>query len=587
MPSNIRIALFVAFCAAFEAACSGGPATLPASGPGASAPSAATAKAARSRGDVVATAPNLSQLGVTDAGAAPRSAALSLAIALRYRNQDALDRLVAEQADPQSSLYRSWLSNAQFDARFAPTKAAYRTVLSSLQRAGFRIDRTFENRTVIDASAGVADIERYFRTSIHRVRATKTGVEYANVRPAYAPEKLRGVLLGVDGLDTVVVAHPYYAPIGRGSAPRLSPAASSSSLFGPVSSVTHGRGYAPLAFWGGYDLPVAHLTPAGKRYDGTGRASGIVIDADFAESDLRGFLSYFKIARTGPATHRVLLHGGPPPGDASGDSVEAVLDAEALVGDAPGTALTVYEIKNLSNRNITDAFETAASDNAVDAVNASFGGCEVGIGEKTVATWSRLAEQGASKGITFHAATGDSGGSLCANAPASSPYFVAVSGTALTVGIGGAWAAESAWSGSGSGISSIFLRPAWQATTAGTIDRGRNVPDVALDADPYTGIAFYYTGTWNNQYNPLGGTSLSSPLFGAAVAGMDQVKGGRLGLAAGGLYSAFAAHGYGAGASTYFHDVVQGNNGTFYASSGYDLVTGIGSIDAWNLASVL
>jgi kumamolisin len=282
-----------------------------------------------------------------------------------------------------------------------------------------------------------------------------------------------------------------------------------------------------------------------------------------------------------------LLHGGPRPGDASQDSVEAALDAEAIVGDAPGTALSVYEIPSLKNANITDAYNAVVSQNAVDAVNSSFGGCEVAIGKRTVAAWSALAEQGASKGITFHAASGDSGGSLCANAPASSPYFLAVGGTALTVGIGGAWASESAWSGSGSGISTIFPRPGWQATTAGTVNRGRNVPDIALDADPYTGIALYYTGTFNTQYDPLGGTSLASPLFGAAVAELDQVKSGRLGLATAAVYSAFGAHGYGSGATAYFHDVVQGNNGTFYAGTGYDLVTGIGSIDAWNLASIL
>ncbi|HEY1978046.1 MAG TPA: S53 family peptidase [Candidatus Baltobacteraceae bacterium] len=582
MMGHLRTAFLVAFSATFAAACSGG-SMLPARAPGDSAPGNANAAA---RGEILATAPDLRQLGVTDAGTAPRSTTLSLAMVLRYRNQSALDRLVADQSDPRSPLYRRWLSNSQFDARFAPSKATYRTVLASLRHAGFHIDRAYENRTLVDASAGVAVIARYFRTSIHRVRAAKGGSEYVNVRPAYAPAALAGTLLSVDGLDTVAVVHPFYALIGGAAATRIPSATTTSALFGPISSVTHARGYAPAAFWAGYDFPILHAAASGH-YDGSGRASGIVIDADFAESDLRGFLTYFKIARTGPATHRVLLHGGPPPGDASTDSVEAALDAEAIVGGAPGTALTVYEIKNLKNKSITDAYDAAVSQNAVDALNSSFGGCEAAIGTKTVAAWSALAEQGASKGTTFHAATGDSGGSLCANAPASSPYFVAVGGTALTVGSGGAWALESAWTDGGGGISTIFARPAWQATTAGTIDRGRNVPDVALDADPYTGIALYYTGTFNTQYDPLGGTSLASPLFGAAVAELDQVKGGRLGLAAGGLYAAFAAHGYGSGATPYFHDVVQGNNGTFYASTGYDLTTGIGSIDAWNLASIL
>ncbi len=583
MSNCVRAALFVSLCATFAAACSGG-STLPARGPGVTEPATASAGA---RGDVVATAPDLKQLGVADAGAAPRSTTLSLAITLRYRNQSALDRLVVEQAQPQSPLYRRWVSNAQFGARFAPSKAAYRTVIGSLRRAGFHIDRTYENRTVIDVSAAVQTIDRYFQTSIRRVRLPDGGIQYANFRAAYAPSSLIGMLLAVDGLDTVSAVHPFYVTTGRSRGERPRSVTPSLSLLGPVSSVTHARGYGPLAFSAGYDLPAQHADPSGGRYDGSGRASGIVIDADFAESDLHGFLAHFKVARTGPATHRVLLHGGPPPGDGSPDSVEAALDAEAIVGDAPGTALTLYEIPSLKNANITDAYNDVVSQNAVDAVNSSFGGCEAAIGKKTVLAWNALAEQGASKGITFHAASGDSGGSLCANAPASSPYFVAVGGTALTVGIGGAWASEIAWGSSGGGISTIFALPGWQATTAGTVNRGRNVPDVALDADPYTGIALYYTGTFNTQYDPLGGTSLASPLFGAAVAELDQVKNGRLGLATGGMYAAFGAHGDGSGATAYFHDIVQGNNGTFYAGTGYDLVTGIGSVDAWNLASIL
>ena len=87
------------------------------------------------------------------------------------RNADRLDRLVVEQSNPRSAQYRHWLSNEQFAASFAPSDADYRKVASSLQRAGFHIDATYANRTVLDASAPVGTIERYFETAIHRVRA--------------------------------------------------------------------------------------------------------------------------------------------------------------------------------------------------------------------------------------------------------------------------------------------------------------------------------------------------------------------------------------------------------------------------------
>jgi subtilase family serine protease len=536
--------------------------------------------------DIVATAPALSSIGARDIGAASAQTPLSLALTLQYRNQQQLDRLVLEQATHGSAQYHHWLTNAQFVARFAPSQADYTKVVASLRAAGFHIDTTYENRTVVDATAPVETIDRYFRTSIHRVSYAR-GSAYANVENAYAPKALAGLVLNVDGLNTLQIVHADYATVPRGAVRRVSPAAKTQpQLFGPISAVTGSQGYSPLAFWAAYDLPIEHTSGA-KRYDGSGRASGIVIDADFAESDLRTYLSYFNIQRTGPATKRVLLHGGPKPGDGAPDSVEATLDAEALVGDAPGTALYVYEIPSFTSALITDAYNTAASDNQVDGVNSSFGGCEQDIGAKTVKAWKAIAEQAAAKGMTFHASSGDAGGSLCAIAPASVPYVVAVGGTSLTVGLDGAWAGETAWSGSSGGISDVFARPSWQAKVAGTVNRGRNAPDLAFDANPETGFAFFYTATWNTNYNPLGGTSLSSPIFGAAVAQIDQVTNARMGAGGPAIYGVFSANGYGTTSTPYFHDIVQGSNGPYDATTGYDLVTGIGSVDVWNTAQKL
>jgi subtilase family serine protease len=573
-------AALLALCA-LEAACSPGGAI-----PNSPSPATQAAQSQSAARDLVATVPPWRQLGASDRGPAPATSSLTIAVTLRYRDQAKLDALVAQQANPLSPSYRRWLSNDAFDRQFAPSEASYARVIDSLRGAGFHIDATYANRTVLDASAPVAAIERFFQTSIHRVAMPKQGLAYVNVRPAVAPAQLAGLVLSVDGLDTIAVMHAGYALHRRGTHASGVRPHESSSLFGPVSTVTAARGYAPLAYAAGYNFPIVNSS-GGAAYDGSGRASGIIIDADFAESDLRQYLGYFGITRTGPATNRVLIHGGPPQGDAAGDSIEASLDAETIVGLAPGTALSMYEIPSLENKYVADAFNTVVDDNAVDTVNESFGGCEVYIGGRTVMALNAIAEQGAAKGITFHAATGDNGGLLCANAPAASPYVVAVGGTTLTVGSGGAWAAEAGWSGSGGGISSLFAQPSWQAGVSGTINRGRNIPDVAFNADPNTGSAYFYTGTWNTQYNPLGGTSLSSPIYGALVTEIDQVKGGRIGLGTAGLYGFFATNGYANGSTTYFHDIVLGNNSAYYAVPGYDLVTGIGSVDAWNVAGQL
>jgi subtilase family serine protease len=109
---------------------------------------------------------------------------------------------------------------------------------------------------------------------------------------------------------------------------------------------------------------------------------------------------------------------------------------------------------------------------------------------------------------------------------------------------------------------------------------------VSLDADPSTGIAFYYGGSWNTPYNPVGGTSVSSPLFGAALTELDQFLGKRSGLEAQTLYAQFAKKGYkSAAGNVYFHDITSGGNGLdssgYNAKKGYDQATGLGSA-VWN-----
>ena len=91
------------------------------------------------------------------------------------------------------------------------------------------------------------------------------------------------------------------------------------------------------------------------------------------------------------------------------------------------------------------------------------------------------------------------------------PDFVAVGGTSLAIGTGGAWAYETSWSGSSGGVSALFPQPAWQRNIPGTIDRGRILPDVAFDADPSTGTALYIFGTWNSAANPIGGRPFPRP----------------------------------------------------------------------------
>jgi subtilase family serine protease len=95
---------------------------------------------------------------------------------------------------------------------------------------------------------------------------------------------------------------------------------------------------------------------------------------------------------------------------------------------------------------------------------------------------------------------------------------IAVGGTRLVLDGAGHRASETAWSGAGSGCSA-FTRAArfqrtlanWAATGCGT---HRAAADVSAVADPNTGAAVRFNGSWRQ----VGGTSLSAPLIAGVYA---------------------------------------------------------------------
>jgi hypothetical protein len=176
--------------------------------------------------------------------------------------------------------------------------------------------------------------------------------------------------------------------------------------------------------------------------------------------------------------------------------------------------------------------------------------------------------------VTFVTASGDSGGKYGAQWPATSPNVVAVGGTTLQVDSLGNIISETAWSGSGGGRSTIVPEPQFQARVQ--LSGRRTTPDVALDADPSTGVPVYVVGPsfGMSYWLALGGTSLSAQLFAGVMAVADQ---GRSLMGAGTLDGPGQTLPYlYALPSTAYHDVIFGFNG-HRAMRGYDLVTGFGS----------
>lgn len=501
-----------------------------------------------------------------DLGRAPASTPVHVALTLAYRNQAELDALVRAQSDPRSPLHHHYLSSAQFAAYFSPSAANHDAVINVLRAAGFSIEQTFPNRTVVDAVAPSAAAERFFGTEIHRGIQDGEGLHYTNVRPATVPASLRGIVVTVSGLDDLIKFKPRYV-LGR---PDAVPDVIGTPLHGPNG------GYGPLAFAQGYDEPIQ------QGYDGTGRSIANVMAGDIDDTDLDGYLKQFNITPAFPL-NRIPVDGG----NLGKYDVETTLDVEAMTSTAPGAQVYLYSFPSFTDVHAEDAYNKIVSDDIVDAANSSWGGCEADtkgqLGNAFALASNQIFEQGSALGITFPIATGDQGSKTCVTngivnetTADSDPYALAVGGTFLKVDKKGNWVKEKGWGGSAGGVSVVFALPDYQTGVPHVITSGRNIPDVSLDAAPDTGMAELLHGSWF----VVGGTSMASPLWVGLEGQIDEYKKTRIGFVNPELYTLLQSSQY----SSLFHDMTAGDNGGYKAGPGFDLVTGIGTPIGWPLA---
>ncbi|HET6325081.1 MAG TPA: S53 family peptidase [Planctomycetaceae bacterium] len=323
---------------------------------------------------------------------------------------------------------------------------------------------------------------------------------------------------------------------------------------------------------------VNQISLGGVAGDGTGQTIAIVdayndpnIIADAAAFNSNFGLQAFN-GTTGP-TFKVLNETGgtslPANSAVNGWDVEESLDVEWAHSIAPQANIILFEANSNSFGDLLQAVSTAANTTGVSVVSMSWSGGEFG-GETGADSY--FTTPSGHPGVTFLASTGDSGAP--SGYPALSPNVVAVGGTTLSIDSSGNYLGESAWSGSGGGISALESQPSYQVGNVnGTSTTRRTVPDVSMDADPNSGV--YVLDTFSGGWFQVGGTSLSCPMFAGLVAIADQGRALQGKAALDGATQTLPAL-YNLSASD-FRDITTGSNGTYNATAGYDLVTGRGT----------
>jgi kumamolisin len=317
-------------------------------------------------------------------------------------------------------------------------------------------------------------------------------------------------------------------------------------------------GYTPLQVAKAYNYPAA---------TGKGRTGGIIeLGGGFGTKDLAAYFGGLGLPVPRVVSKPVAGGSNTPDGPDGADG-EVLLDIEVAGAVAPGATLNVYFAPN------TDAGFAAAVRQAVadrcDAISISWGGAESSWPASSVKVMEAAFAAARAAGIMIFAASGDSGSSDSASGknvdyPASSPNVCGCGGTRLTLTAAGQRAGEVTWndnpatSATGGGVSVLFP--------------GRDVPDVAGNADPQTG----YQTLVDGQSFVIGGTSAVAPLYLGLYLRLLELTGKPFDLVA-----AVAAN------ATVCFDVTSGNNGAYRAGPGRDEATGFGVVDGTLLLGVL
>jgi subtilase family serine protease len=554
---------------------------------------------------------------------------------LSAAQQADLDQLLSQQQDPKSPNYHRWITPDEYAGRFGMSASDLGKVSAWLQSQGLNVDSIARNRNEIFFSGSAGQVEYAFRTELHDY--TIHGEQhFANALDVSLPAAFSSQVLGVRGLDDFR-PKPRSAPVSPRFTSNLSgnhfllPGDFATIYHIPSTATGAGQSIAVVgqtlidtadvdAFRSGSGLP-ARTAGNFQQVQVPNTGTALICAGDENEADLDVEWS----EGVAPGATVIYVHSGPGTGGTCATRTRNVFDAlqYAITQNiAPIISISYGNCEsNLSASFVKTVQQWAQQANAQgQTISGPSGDSGAADCDATVSTHGLQVDVPAAipevTGVGGSEFTGDASACASGTCPGTgAPANAFWSGsTSLTSGASAlSYIPEKAWNDStagslssgGGGASTVFGKPSWQSGAGVPADGKRDVPDISLNAsnahDPYLmcsggGCVTGFRDA-NNNLTAVGGTSVGAPTFAGILALLNQATSSNgLGNVNPMLYSLAANNAQ----NHAFHDISSGDNkvactagttncpaGTtsigFAAGSGYDVVTGLGSVDVGNL----
>ena len=560
----------------------------------------------------------------------------------------ALLKLLDDQQDKSSAQYHKWVTPEQFGQQFGPADSDIHAVTSWLQGHGFEIAQVSKGRTVIEFSGTVAQVQETFHTAIRKY-VVKGEAHWANANDPEIPGALTPVVAGVLSTHNfykrpqlVLSGNKLAATVKPGAQPQVTFPDGTHALLPADYRVIYNANPTLASGINGQGQAIAvvarsNLANGGQDvfqfrdiFGGFGGSVNIILNGP-DPGDLGG-------GEEAEATLDATWSGVLAP--------FADLDFVVSAGTNATDGIFLSELYIIDS-NLAPVMTESFGGCESQVTNAEAQGISA-MAEQAAAqgiTYILSSGDSGAEGCDDANSVGLAQGPVSVSVLASTPFTVAVGGTQFnenghnntywnmtnnsSLGSAKSYIPENVWNQSctsaqcsaqanifagGGGASALFSKPSWQSGVSGIPNDGaRDLPDVSLTAAGHDPYLFCLEGSCvpDSQGNIFligaGGTSASAPSFAGIMALVNQKTGSRQGQANYVLYRLAAGETLAQcnGSKTtalpattcIFNDVTVGNNavpgetgygtaGAKYQSTvGYDLATGLGSVNVTNLVN--